>query len=337
MEKKYNNLNRLVHRAVEELNSTLKISCDTSIANFPKIVTAKVLNYKFNKVGKEETQKDIKCLQRKHNILMQYFEKRYGAFAETYKFDEKSIPENSNFRNKIWVCWWQGIDGAPDIVKKCVQSICISAAPYEVIILDDTNYKSYVSIPEWMEEKRNQGIITRTHFSDFLRLELLAEHGGIWLDSTFFANQFNVKEIMDLPVWSIKRPGYGHLSVACGKFANYSFGCNFENRKAFAIIRDYLLEYWKTNDSMLDYLFLDYLIELALRHNDYLKKVFDLIPDNNPQCDELQKVLGKKYDEKLWRKLKENTHLFKLSWKQEYPTSVDGVDTFYGKIINESI
>ena len=33
----------------------------------------------------------------------------------------------------------------------------------------------------------------------------------------------------------------------------------------------------------------------------------------------------------------ENTHLFKLSWKQEYPTNIDGADTFYGKIINESI
>lgn len=65
--------------------------------------------------------------------------------------------------------------------------------------------------------------------------------------------------------------------------------------------------------------------------------MFDQIPDNNPECDELQKLLGKKYDEELWRKLGENTHLFKLSWKQEYPTNIDGADTFYGKIINESI
>ena len=337
MEKKHNNLNRILHRVAEELNSAIKVSCNTSITNFAKIVTAKALNYKLNKDGKKESQKDIKCLSCKHDVLMQYFEKRYGSFAETYKFAENSIPENSNFKNKIWVCWWQGIEQAPDIVKRCVQSICINAAPYEVIILDDTNYRNYVNVPDWMERKKDQGIITRTHFSDFLRLELLAEHGGIWLDSTFFASEFNAEEIMSLPVWSIKRPGYGHLSVACGRFANYSFGCDFKNRKAFAIIRDYLLEYWKTNDSMIDYLFLDYLIELALRHNDYLKKMFDQIPDNNPECDELQKFLGKKYDEELWRKISENTHLFKLSWKQEYPTTIDGADTFYGKIINDSI
>lgn len=150
MEKKHNNLNRLLHRAAEELNSAIKVSCNTSITNFAKIVTAKALNYKLNKDGKKESQKDIKCLSCKHDVLMQYFEKRYGSFAETYKFAENSIPENSNFKNKIWVCWWQGIEQAPDIVKRCVQSICINAAPYEVIILDDTNYRNYVNVPDWM-------------------------------------------------------------------------------------------------------------------------------------------------------------------------------------------
>lgn len=157
----------------------------------------------------------------------------------------RSIPKDSSYKNKIWICWWQGIDHAPELVKKCVHSICENAKSYEVIVIDDSNYKKYVNIPDWLEEKRRTGIITKTHFSDFLRLELLAEHGGIWLDATFFAKNMDFKKIFKLPVWTIKRPNYGHLSVACGFFANYSFGCNFENRKVFGILRDYLLEYWK--------------------------------------------------------------------------------------------
>ena len=337
MERRHNNIKRILHRATEELNSTIKISRETAIANFAKIISAKVLNYRLNWSGNPENKDDIKCLMSKHSILMQYFEKKYADFIKTYEFDEKSIPENSNFKNKIWICWWQGIDNAPDIVKKCVHSIKANAMPYEVIVLDDTNYRNYVNVPDWMELKRNQGIITRTHFSDFLRLELLAEHGGLWLDATFFASNFNAEEIIELPVWSIKRPEYGHLSVACGKFANYSFGCNFENRKVFAIIRDYLLEYWKTNNSMVDYLFLDYLIELALRHNSYLQKMFTSIPDNNSECDELQKILGKEYSEKKWKELTEHTQLFKLSWKQSYPVKVNGNDTFYGMMMNNNL
>ena len=33
----------------------------------------------------------------------------------------KDIAENG--RIPVWVCWWQGLDSAPDIVKRCVESI----------------------------------------------------------------------------------------------------------------------------------------------------------------------------------------------------------------------
>lgn len=31
-----------------------------------------------------------------------------------------------------------------------------------------------------------KGIITNTHFSDLLRIELLINHGGLWLDATTY-------------------------------------------------------------------------------------------------------------------------------------------------------
>lgn len=44
---------------------------------------------------------------------------------------------------------------------------------------------------------------------------------------------------MQLPLWSIKRPDYLHCSIASGYFANYSLGCSYENRWAYAVIRDF--------------------------------------------------------------------------------------------------
>ena len=61
-----------------------------------------------------------------------------------------------------------------------------NAGDHRVIILTEDNYKQYVNIPEWLEEKKNKGVISRTHFSDVLRLTLLSHYGGLWLDSTFF-------------------------------------------------------------------------------------------------------------------------------------------------------
>jgi len=45
-----------------------------------------------------------------------------------------------------------------------------------------------VHIPDWVKAKQEAGIITRTNLSDLLRLSLLAEHGGLWLDSTFYCS-----------------------------------------------------------------------------------------------------------------------------------------------------
>ena len=59
----------------------------------------------------------------------------------------------------------------------------------------------------------------------------------------------------------------------------------------------------KTNDSMIDSLFLDSLIELSLRHNDYLKKMFDyisiIILNVTNFKSSLEKNMMKNYGEKL--------------------------------------
>ncbi len=39
------------------------------------------------------------------------------------------------------------------------------------------------------------------------------------------------------------------------------------------------------------------------------------------------------YDEAVWNKMKEQTALFKLSWKYQYPLEKNGKPTFYGMLI----
>ena len=43
------------------------------------------------------------------------------------------------FLNKIWICWFQGEDKAPDLVKKCIDSVRKHASGYDVIILTEDN------------------------------------------------------------------------------------------------------------------------------------------------------------------------------------------------------
>ena len=240
----------------------------------------------------------------------------------------------SEYSDCIWVCWWQGLEQAPELVKVCVDSIKRNAGNHRVIILTDDNYKQYVDIPKWVEEKKNKGIITRTNYSDLLRLSLLAKHGGMWIDSTFFCTAPILDEYFKEPLWSIKRPDYFHASIASGYFAGYSLACNEKNRFAFVTIRDFFLNYWKHNDTMVDYLMVDYMIVLAQKYDKRIAEIFADIKPNNPECDELYKVMGEKFDEKLWNDMKKDTYLFKLSWKYQYPKEIDGVLTFYGMLLN---
>lgn len=207
-----------------------------------------------------------------------YFKKTFPVIPEEDRF---VVPkQNEEFKDCICICWWQGIENAPEIVKQCVASITAYAGSHPVIVITDDNLKDFVKFPAWLEEKRKDGTISKTHIFDILRLTLLATYGGVWLDSTFFCTG-SLESCFGSPVWSIKRPDYRHTSVACGYFANYSFGCDSEHRYVFAVPLDYLLAYWKNNSYMIDYLFLDYLIVLAVKREQAVAEAFESIAPNN--------------------------------------------------------
>lgn len=328
------NLKRITKRSLEEVNATIKIAKATSIRDAINTFQAKIDIQVMNRNGLKEPPAVKKRLMKKHEVMLEYIEKMFADFLKQYDYDQ-SIPEcKSELRDRVWICWWQGIDNAPEIVKRCVESIEKNIKNHEITIITESNYKDYVQFPDFIEEKMKKGIISRTHYSDLLRLELLARYGGVWLDSTFFCAKPNIEEYFLKPIWSIKRPDYLHCSVACGYFANYSLGCTYDNRKVYAVIRDFLVKYWEDNDSIIDYLLTDYLIVLAQRHNNKIARMFENITPNNPCCDELFKILGEPYDENVWQKLKKDTVLFKLTWKHEFPKKKDGCDTFYAKLLD---
>lgn len=334
---KHKNIKRIIHRCIEELKATYRIAKVTSIRKAIKTFIAKIDIQIMNHNGYYENDTRKKHLINKHNIMIEYYEKTFGNFLNEYKPINNKQIKGKDMSNTIWICWWQGLENAPDIVKKCVDSIKKHAGTHPVIILTEDNYKDYVTIPKKIEDKKNAGIITRTNYSDLLRLSLLAEHGGMWIDSTFLCVSDEIQNYFKLPLWSIKRPDYFHASVASGYFAGYSLYCNADNRYIFATIRDFFINYWLNNDYMVDYLMVDYMIVLAQRFDKRIKKSFESIPSNNKNCDELFKILGKKFDRTEWNKIKEDTTLFKLTWKNKYQLTKNGEDTFYGKIIKSKI
>ena len=84
----------------------------------------------------------------------------------------------------IWTCWLQGLDQAPAVVQDCISSWEGHNPGWEIRVLDQSSIHEYLTLPSLQGKQ-----ITRTSFSDLLRLLLLAEYGGIWVDATALCNQ----------------------------------------------------------------------------------------------------------------------------------------------------
>ena len=98
-----------------------------------------------------------------------------------------------------------------------------------------------------------------------------------------------------------------------------------------------LLEYWRQMILWSTTCSWIILIVLVQRHCTAVKEAFAAITPNNPQCDDLFKCLGDVFNERHWESLIADTSLFKLTWKQEFPTEINGVETYYGRLLNGNL
>jgi len=87
----------------------------------------------------------------------------------------------------IWT-YWDNPDAIPRTVKKCIQRIKEYNPHDKVILLTKNNFKGYVTIPpELITDPSFNDMPAR--FADLVRIWVLAEHGGIWVDSSTIVNE----------------------------------------------------------------------------------------------------------------------------------------------------
>lgn len=82
----------------------------------------------------------------------------------------------------IWILWFQGWQSAPEIVKRVRQTWQHHNPAWVVISLDENNLKHYL---------KNYPLPNTTYQakSDIIRLDLLSNHGGVWVDATMACMQ----------------------------------------------------------------------------------------------------------------------------------------------------
>lgn len=281
-------------------------------------------------LGKSRTALEILRLStqlKTRQKLEKKYKKKLVEFDKNYNdnFEHKSS-------NKVWICWFQGMENAPELVKRCYKSVCTNLKDREVIVITEENMSDYVDFPDFILEKWQKGIITHTHMTDLLRVELLIRYGGLWLDSTVFCSETeeNIADYFfnsDLFLYQCLKPGRdGHAIV----ISSWLMSAKTNNRILMSV-RHLCYEYWKNKNDMVDYFLLHDFMSIASEY--YSDEWSKIVPRDNATPHILLLRLFDKYSDYMWQTVKAQTPFHKLTYKFE-SEKTELKDTYYDVLFN---
>ena len=273
-----------------------------------------------------------KAIFRRHEEIKRYIKLNFDSVLNKYK--DAVYPESQSFDNRmIWVCWLQGEANMPDIVRTCYNSVKANADGREVVLITSDNVEKYISIPKFIKDKVNNGKMSRTHLADYIRISLLNNYGGLWIDATVLVtDKINID--CKLPFFSIKQKPDSIHFVSQYRWAVWILGCSPQIGKIlFDCLENLFKDYLKKHSFFIDFFLFDYFLAVMYDEIPLVKQIVDKCPYNNPNAYELGALLNKEFNEDAFLQLKKNNTFHKLSWKQPYfMHTADDKPTFYSVI-----
>lgn len=210
--------------------------------------------------------RDLKNEINNYNML----KNKYGYIINDMDWNKKPIKTEKI----VWTCWFQGEAQAPDIVKLCLNSIKKNLFEYKIIILDNSNITKYVSLPDYIWKKYKKKQISVAHFSDLVRLNLLNQYGGFWIDATVLCTSDRL----------INRIQNSDLDMFCYKdiFSIDSYYSGISNWFMYSkksntyleTLEQMLLHYWKKENNVCDYfIFHIFFMIIKEEKNEYWENI----------------------------------------------------------------
>lgn len=266
----------------------------------------------------------------KHRMLYyKSLKKKYYNLCTSERNWEKAHKNNNS--DIIWICWMQGMDNAPELVKRCFESVKKAFPDKQLIVIDETNVFDYVTLPEYIIDKWKKNIIGMAQFTDLVRLELLINRGGIWIDSTVLVTDGQlIRKLEDEPLF-------------CYSF--YYFGFNPEimelnnwlissctNNNILCLIRSLLHAYWKDYDRAVDYFIFQLFATMAVEFYEDEYKKMPIVSQADAHI--LATYIFDEFDQLKYDALKCATGVHKLSTRFD-PNCMENENTFYDVIIRK--
>jgi hypothetical protein len=254
------------------------------------------------------------------------------------------LPENADEivlqRHKekiIWVCWFQGIEQAPLLVKRCIESIQKNVGNARVVILDDENIKDYISLPAYIIEKYQRGLISKAHYSDIVRCSLLAQYGGIWMDATVYLTRRIPDHLFHCDFSSLRfNEGNSDEAISAGYWTAY-FLASQKNDPYIVMVRDIFYQYWQKYDALIEYFLIDYTLLFGIEKHAFFKALVEAQPVIGNKRFYIRQFINEPVSSDVINKLNQDTvGIYKLSHKEHYSEIKGSEPTLYGRILDNS-
>jgi|GEM_PF-3255354 len=313
----------------------------------PKITLPRILSCHFRWLA---ILMPIKSLKNGLFKLAYFFEKRcYHNIKLRLKkdFSAELTQIATNYQRQyvknqtVWYSWWQGMDAAPKLVKACIKQMQQQFPKgTQFINIDQYNFEEYVTLTPRILDLFKTGNMTHAHFSDQLRMNLLAKHGGIWLDATLWMNHKQDREIFDIPFFSYRAmkslPIASDHGMMQGNWQLYLLGgTNTYFYQALKILND---AYWQRYSKVMHYLQLDKMIDILFEVLPESAKDMQKLPMHNHDPGDLlaggyPDSLSQIATDQVMADIANDFSFIKLSWKIQVPEKRDGHLTIFGKLV----
>lgn len=215
----------------------------------------------------------------------------------------------------IYIYWGQNFKSAPTIVTKCLLSWKLKNPNWKIIELNDENLHEYIDIEKEIPniQKKN---ITKTSYSDIVRIFLLEKYSGCWCDATTFSNE-SLDNWLDKHIstgfFAFNKPGKDRLLSTWFLYSE-------ENNYIIKKWKERTILYWINHDKMHDYFWFHYLFGDLYNCDKKFQELWDSTPKisaDGPtyiQKEGLLQTLSNLVKEHIH---KVKTPIYKLSYKYD--------------------
>lgn len=246
--------------------------------------------------------------------VYRYLDKYCGQYTEedSSEFFNKNVKVNKT----IWIAWLQGMECAPKMIRRCYASVKANVPKdFDVVLITSENMAEYIKLPDYIEEKYEKGIISKTHLSDIIRTVLLCAYGGCWLDATVYCSGSIPDYMVNSELFAFR---WSLLDQSTLMISSWWL-CAQKGQSIMQGVRSMLYYYWKYENKLRNYFLFHIMFSKVVNQNGQNKSAFYRIPYfNNSMPHVLYRQMAMEFDEKKWNIIKQNSPVHKLTYKEKY-------------------